>query len=249
MNLLSHSIAALKQNSGLHLKTVDELWVLPVRQVVKLLALNLNVTWLSTHRCLLLVLTPAPPVNEKYIQQADAVAHHNSDFCRQVSRGVLGLEDLRPDDVAYTVADEVHGCNSGLLGPSCHVGRDEGENGDKRCWRPLSKVVTDEFSHTLVVIEACNQQHADNRTEHADGRDEQSIAKSVTYDSRGDKCDDLASNISQVQKLRCPWPKAWPKLGSARRARSRVGGGAHLDSTTRGSKQQRLFTREAKRYD
>lgn len=161
-----------EKNYGLSLETVDELRVLPICQVVKLLALNLDISRLSTHLCFFLVLIPAPPVNEEYIQQADAVAHHNGDLCRQVLGSIFGLEHLRPDDVANTIADEIHGRNSGLLGPSCHICRDKGENGDKGRWRSLSEIVADELAHTLAVIEACNQQHADNRKKHADRRDE-----------------------------------------------------------------------------
>lgn len=83
-------------------------------------------------------------VNGIHQQCGDAPADNDGDFCGNVFGSILGLEGLGADDIAdlfmldlvpsipeadatYTVADQVHGGNSGLLGISSHVGRNQGQ--------------------------------------------------------------------------------------------------------------------------
>ncbi len=42
-------------------------------------------------------------------------ADNNGDFCRHVSRRILGPERLRADDIADTVSNKIHCCNCSLL--------------------------------------------------------------------------------------------------------------------------------------
>jgi hypothetical protein len=100
---------SLLLTSQAHLETVHKLWVLSVCEIVELLACQRLVARLGLDLRLLLVLPPAPKVDEQDVNDADGPADDDSDLCRTILRCIFRLEDLRADDVADAVADQVPG--------------------------------------------------------------------------------------------------------------------------------------------
>lgn len=89
----------LFQSSGWTLERVDELRVLPVRQVQPLLVLELHVVGRSADCCLLLVLADAVGVDECEYTQTNSPADDDGHLGGDVAWCVTRAESLRAYDV------------------------------------------------------------------------------------------------------------------------------------------------------
>ena len=76
------------------LQSIHELRILPISQIQPFLILQLHISRPCSKRCLLLVLLVAIPPDEYYINEAGAVAAYDSNFSRDVARGVFRSEGL-----------------------------------------------------------------------------------------------------------------------------------------------------------
>ena len=76
------------------LQSIHKLRILPISQIQPFLILQLHISRPCSKRCLLLVLLVAIPPDECYINEASAVAAYDSNFSRDVARGVFRSEGL-----------------------------------------------------------------------------------------------------------------------------------------------------------
>lgn len=85
-----------------YLQTIHKLQILLIRQVQKLLILNLPVARLLSLAFLDLVLSRAPEVDEQGVEETEGVADDDGDFSGDIPWGVGGAESLWTDYVAGT---------------------------------------------------------------------------------------------------------------------------------------------------
>lgn len=81
---------------------VNELRVLPIREIHPFLVLELHILRLGAQESFLCVLSPAVPVDEQHIHETNSPAADDRDLGRDVARRVLRPECLGSDDVADT---------------------------------------------------------------------------------------------------------------------------------------------------
>lgn len=142
---------------------------------------------------LLGVLSLAPIVDEEQREETQCPADDDCDLGRAILGRRRGDEDLGADDVADTVCDlfhpglsvtrsawairrtntyQIHGSDGRFARVARDVGRDQRQQRHKRHRRRLGEVVADEAANGVVVIEARDEEHAENAEQQTDGRDE-----------------------------------------------------------------------------
>ena len=75
----------------------------------------------------------------------------------------MGIEELRPNNIASAVPDEHHHADSGLLGKPGHVGRDQRLAERLIGRKGHCQAKTGELSVLLVVGQRVHEHHANNR--------------------------------------------------------------------------------------
>lgn len=110
----------------------------------------------------------------------------------------MGSSLWRKATYADAIANEIHRRDGGLLGPPGHVGCDEGQNRDEGRGRGLREVVPDELAYVLVVVEAGDEEHSEDRQEHARSRDQEAVAEPIADDPNDNQGDDLPSCLDML---------------------------------------------------
>lgn len=123
---------------------INKLRILSISQIQPLLILQLLIPRPRPHSRLLRILPLTPKPDEQNNAKTQAIADQNRNNPRNVSRSILGSENLRSNDIAHAVGNEVHSCNSSFLRIARHVTADQTQQTNERSRAGLREVVSRE---------------------------------------------------------------------------------------------------------
>jgi len=106
--------------SLLNLQRIHKLRILLIRQVQKLLLVQLPIPGLQPPHLILPIHAPIIHSNERQVQHTDTPTHQNRDLSRRVARFILRSESLWSYDITRAIRDQVKSANGSFLRvPSC----------------------------------------------------------------------------------------------------------------------------------
>ncbi len=108
--------------SASSLQLIYKLWILPIRQIQKLLLIQLRIPRLLPNSLVPLIHPPIVQRNEPEVEHTDPPTNQDRDLSRSVSGLVLRSESLRTDDIACTVCNQVQCSDGGFLRVAGNVG-------------------------------------------------------------------------------------------------------------------------------